>query len=45
LNAVLRLQRFAATYSRSLVAYGIVAILWIAASLLIAGVGADAHLR
>jgi ribose transport system permease protein len=45
LNAVLRLQRFAATYSRSLVAYAIVAILWIAASLLIAGFGAYAHLR
>ena len=45
MNAVLRLQRFAATYSRSLVAYAIVAILWIAASLLIAGFGAYAHLR
>jgi len=45
LNAVLRLQRFAAAYSRSLVAYAIVAILWIAASLLIAGFGAYAHLR
>jgi ribose transport system permease protein len=45
LNAVLRLQRFAATYSRSLVAYAVVAILWIAASLLIAGFGAYAHLR
>ena len=44
-NAILRLQRFAATYSRSLVAYAIVAILWIAASLLIAGFGAYAHLR
>jgi ribose transport system permease protein len=41
----MRLQRFAATYSRSLVAYAIVAILWIAASLLIAGFGAYAHLR
>ena len=45
MNAVLRLQRFAAAYSRSLVAYAIVAILWIAASLLIAGFGAYAHLR
>ena len=45
MNAVLRLQRFAATYSRSLVAYAIVAILWIAASLLIGGFGAYAHLR
>ena len=45
MNAVLRLQRFVAAYSRSLVAYAIVAILWIAASLLIAGFGAYAHLR
>jgi ribose transport system permease protein len=45
LNTILRLQRFPATYSRSLVAYAIVAILWIAASLLIGGFGAYAHLR
>jgi ribose transport system permease protein len=45
LNAILRLQRFPATHSRSLVAYAIVAILWIAASLLIGGFGAYAHLR
>jgi ribose transport system permease protein len=44
-NAVLHLRRFAASYSRSLVAYAIVAILWIAASLLIGGFGAYAHLR
>jgi ribose transport system permease protein len=44
-NAVLSLRRFAAGYSRSLVAYAVVAILWIAASLLIAGFGAYAHLR
>ena len=45
MNALLRLQRFAAGYSRSLVAYVIVAILWIAGSLLIGGFGAYAHLR
>jgi ribose transport system permease protein len=45
LNAVLRLRRFAATYSRSLVAYAVVAILWIGASFLIRGFGAYAHLR
>ena len=45
MNAVLRLRRFATAYSRSLVAYAIVAILWIAASLMIAGFGAYAHLR
>jgi ribose transport system permease protein len=45
LNAIPRLQRFTATYSRSLVAYAIVAILWIAASLMIGGFGAYAHLR
>ena len=39
------LQRFAIAYARSLVAYGVVAILWIAASLAIAGFGAYAHLR
>jgi ribose transport system permease protein len=44
-NAVLSLRRFAAAYSRSLVAYAVVAVLWIAASLLIAGFGAYAHLR
>ncbi len=45
MNAVMLLQRFAVTYSRSLVAYAIVAILWIAASLSIGGFGAYAHLR
>ncbi len=45
MNAVLRLQRFAATSGRSLVAYAIVAILWIAASPWIVGFGAYAHLR
>lgn len=39
------LQRFAAVHARSLVAYGVVAALWIAASLAIAGFGAYAHLR
>ncbi len=39
------LQRFAVVYARSLVAYGVVAALWIAASLAIAGFGAYAHLR
>ena len=45
MNAVLRLRRFTAAYSRSLVAYAVVAILWIGTSLLIAGFGAYAHLR
>jgi ribose transport system permease protein len=45
LNAVLRLQRFVVGYSRSLIAYVIVAILWIAGSRLIGGFGAYAHLR
>ena len=45
MNAVLSLRRFAAAYSRSLVAYAVVAALWIGASLLIAGFGAYAHLR
>ncbi len=45
MNAVLSLRRFAAIYSRSLVAYAVVAILWIGASLLVAGFGAYAHLR
>jgi ribose transport system permease protein len=39
------LQRFATTNASSLVAYGIVAVLWIAASFLIGGFGAYAHLR
>ena len=45
MNAVLSLRRFAAAYSRSLVAYAVVAILWIGTSLMIAGFGAYAHLR
>ena len=45
MNAVLSLRRFAAGYSRSLVAYAVVAVLWIGASLSIAGFGAYAHLR
>ena len=45
MNAVLHLRRFTAAHSRSLVAYAVVAILWIGASLLIAGFGAYAHLR
>jgi ribose transport system permease protein len=40
-----RLQRFAVQFARSLVAYGVVAVLWIAASFLITGFGAYAHLR
>jgi ribose transport system permease protein len=44
-NAVLSLWRFVAGYSYSLVAYAVVAILWIGASLLIAGFGAYAHPR
>ena len=39
------LQRFVIAYSRSLVAYGIVAVLWIVASLLITGFGVYPHLR
>ena len=39
------LQRFAFAYARSLVAYGVVAVLWVVASLLIKGFGAYAHLR
>ena len=45
MNAVLRAPRFLAAYSRSLVAYGVVLVLWIAASVLITGFGAYAHLR
>ena len=44
-NAVFRLRSFLTAYGRSLVAYGVVAILWIAASLLITGFGVYAHLR
>jgi ribose transport system permease protein len=39
------LQRFAAAHARSLVAYAIVAVLWITASILIADFGAYADLR
>lgn len=39
------LRRFVAEFGRSLVAYGVVAILWIAASILIQGFGAYGHLR
>ena len=39
------LQRLMNAYARSLVAYGVVAALWIVASLLIAGFGVYAHLR
>jgi ribose transport system permease protein len=39
------LQRFVITYARSLVAYGVVAILWIVVSLLITGFGVYPHLR
>ena len=45
MSTVLRMRRFLAAYARSLVAYGVVAILWIVASLLIMGFGAYAHLR
>jgi len=39
------LRRFAIAYARSLVAFGVVATLWIGASVLITGFGAYAHLR
>ena len=39
------LRRFSAVYGRSLVAYAVVAVLWIAASLLIKGFGVYPHLR
>lgn len=39
------LRRFVAEFGRSLVAYGVVAILWIAASIIIQGFGAYGHLR
>jgi ribose transport system permease protein len=39
------LQRFLVSNARSLVAYGVVAILWIAASLLLRGFGVYPHLR
>jgi ribose transport system permease protein len=39
------LERFAIAYARSLVAYGVVALLWVGASLLIRGFGVYAHLR
>jgi ribose transport system permease protein len=39
------LRRFAMVYARSLVAYGVVAALWIAASFLIPGFGVYPHLR
>lgn len=45
MNLVFHLRRFLAAYARSLVAYGVVAALWIAASLLITGFGVYAHLR
>lgn len=41
----LRLRRFVVEYARSLVAYCVVAALWTAASLVITGFGAYAHLR
>ena len=39
------LQRFLVFYARSLVAYGVAAVLWIVASLLIVGFGVYPHLR
>ena len=42
---IVALNRFPVAYGRSLVAYGVVAALWIGASLLIRGFGAYAHLR
>ncbi len=40
-----RMRRFVREYARSLVAYGVVAVLWIVASFIIPGFGVYAHLR
>jgi ribose transport system permease protein len=45
MKAALLLRRLAVEYGRSLVAYAVVAVLWIGGSLLVAGFGAYAHLR
>ena len=45
MTAAQPLRRLLLAFSRALVAYGVVAILWIAASLLIKGFGAFGHLR
>jgi ribose transport system permease protein len=45
MSAAAALRRFRREYARSLVAYGVVAILWVAASLAIPGFGVYAHLR
>jgi ribose transport system permease protein len=42
---IVALRRFGVAYARSLVTYGVVAALWIGASLFIKGFGAYAHLR
>jgi ribose transport system permease protein len=45
MKAALILRRLAVEYGRSLVPFAVVAVLWIAGSLLLAGFGAYAHLR
>jgi ribose transport system permease protein len=45
MKAALLLRRLAVEYGRSLVAYAVVAVLWIGGSLWVAGFGAYAHLR